>query len=127
MTCFQAQALHTETGFVFRRLVCRLHIRVARLTCLSDSTPIFHKVSLQAFRKHFQWLMEVEEYDSELERMNADLANENQGLQYDNKQLNALLKEYEQTLDNVMSSFRKRAVRLTFPTMTRVFNKDKIA
>ena len=71
--------------------------------------------------------MEVEEYDSELERMNADLANENQGLQYDNKQLNALLKEYEQTLDNVMSSFRKRAVRLTFPTMTRVFNKDKIA
>lgn len=42
--------------------------------------------------------------------MNTDLANENQGLQYDNKQLNALLKEYEQTLDNVMASFRKRAV-----------------
>ena len=44
--------------------------------------------------------------------MNNALASENQTLQYDNKQLNSLLKEYEQTLDSVMSSFRKRAVSL---------------
>ncbi|KAI5121392.1 hypothetical protein M0805_003164 [Coniferiporia weirii] len=50
-----------------------------------------------------------EEYDAELERMNAAMSMENQGLQYDNKQLNSLLKEYEQTLDSVMSTFRKRA------------------
>jgi hypothetical protein len=28
---------------------------------------------------------------------------ENQGLQHDNKQLNTLIKEYEQTLENLMS------------------------
>lgn len=42
--------------------------------------------------------------------MNAALSTENQSLQYDNKQLNSLLKEYEQTLDTVMSTFRKHAV-----------------
>lgn len=47
--------------------------------------------------------------------MNNALAAENQGLQYDNKQLNTLLKEYEQTLETVMSSFRKRAVSSSPP------------
>ncbi|KIJ64499.1 hypothetical protein HYDPIDRAFT_111826 [Hydnomerulius pinastri MD-312] len=50
-----------------------------------------------------------EVYDAELERMNASLATENQGLQHDNKQLGALIREYEQTLESVMSTFRKRA------------------
>jgi len=34
---------------------------------------------------------------------------ENQALQYDNKQLNLLIKEYEQTLETLMTTFRKRA------------------
>jgi hypothetical protein len=51
-----------------------------------------------------------EDYESELERMNTSMAAENQSLQYDNKQLNALIKEYEQTLETVMSTFRNRAV-----------------
>ncbi|TFY73098.1 hypothetical protein EWM64_g10914 [Hericium alpestre] len=51
-----------------------------------------------------------EEYDAELERMNAAMAAENQNLQYDNKQLNALIKEYETTLETVMNQFRHRAV-----------------
>ncbi|PAV17011.1 hypothetical protein PNOK_0707500 [Pyrrhoderma noxium] len=59
--------------------------------------------------RRFNLHLTKEEYDSELERMNNALASENQTLQYDNKQLNSLLKEYEQTLDSVMSSFRKRA------------------
>lgn len=46
--------------------------------------------------------------------MNADMITENQGLQYDNKQLNSLLKEYEQTLESVMATFRKRAVSMSF-------------
>lgn len=57
---------------------------------------------------------QIEEYDAELERMNNAMTIENQGLQYDNKQLNSLLKEYEQTLENIMSSFRKRAVSRLF-------------
>ena len=35
---------------------------------------------------------------------------ENQGLQYENKQLNLLIREYEQTLETLMTTFRKRAV-----------------
>ncbi|KAJ4482203.1 hypothetical protein J3R30DRAFT_3222053, partial [Lentinula aciculospora] len=48
-------------------------------------------------------------YESELERMNAAMTAENQSLQHDNKQLNTLIKEYEQTLDTLMSTFRNRA------------------
>jgi len=51
----------------------------------------------------------IEEYEAELERMNASILAENRDLQYDNKQLNALIREYEQTLENVMSNFRNRA------------------
>lgn len=50
-----------------------------------------------------------EEYESELERMNAAMISENHSLQHDNKQLNALIKEYEQTLETLMSTFRNRA------------------
>ncbi|KAK0487316.1 hypothetical protein IW261DRAFT_1447215 [Armillaria novae-zelandiae] len=41
--------------------------------------------------------------------MNTMMSSENQNLQYDNKQLNTLIKEYEQTLETVMSNFRNRA------------------
>ena len=51
-------------------------------------------------------------YDAELEHMNASMTADNHSLQRDNKQLNALIKEYEQTLETVMSAFRNRAVRL---------------
>ncbi len=44
--------------------------------------------------------------------MNTMMSSENQSLQYDNKQLNTLIKEYEQTLETVMSNFRNRAVCL---------------
>jgi len=50
-----------------------------------------------------------EEYDAELERMNAAVSAENLALQHDNKQLNALTKDYEQTLETLMTAFRKRA------------------
>ncbi|WVW79406.1 hypothetical protein I302_101375 [Kwoniella bestiolae CBS 10118] len=47
-----------------------------------------------------------EEFQSELEAFSSHLVTENQGLQHENKQLNALLKEYEQTLETVMGKFR---------------------
>ncbi|KAF9013436.1 hypothetical protein BDQ17DRAFT_1231254 [Cyathus striatus] len=50
-----------------------------------------------------------EEYDAELEQMNAALSADNQALQHDNKQLSTLIKEYEQTLETLMSTFRNRA------------------
>jgi len=50
-----------------------------------------------------------EDYDVELDKMTNAIAAENQALQYDNKQLNLLIKEYEQTLETLMTTFRKRA------------------
>lgn len=50
-----------------------------------------------------------EEYNAALERMNAQIFTENNALMNDNKQLGVLIKEYEQTLENVMTSFRVRA------------------
>lgn len=41
--------------------------------------------------------------------MNVAMAAENLSLQYDNKQLHGLIKEYEQTLETLMSTFRNRA------------------
>ncbi|KAJ7212245.1 hypothetical protein GGX14DRAFT_550810 [Mycena pura] len=48
-------------------------------------------------------------YDAELERMNSAMTIENIALQHDNKQLNALIREYEQTLETLMNTFRNRA------------------
>ncbi|KAF7365335.1 hypothetical protein MVEN_00405500 [Mycena venus] len=48
-------------------------------------------------------------YDAELERMNTAMITENVALQHDNKQLNALIREYEQTLETLMNTFRNRA------------------
>jgi len=50
-----------------------------------------------------------EAYDAELERMNAAMSAENHSLQYDSKQLHGLIREYEQTLETLMTTFRNRA------------------
>jgi hypothetical protein len=54
----------------------------------------------------------AEDFHSELEAFASHLVLENQQLQYENKQLNALLKEYEQTLETVMGKFRGVSVGL---------------
>ncbi|TDL17834.1 hypothetical protein BD410DRAFT_793870 [Rickenella mellea] len=60
--------------------------------------------------RRFNVHLSQDEYNVELEKMNSSLATENHSLQHDNKQLNTLLKEYEQTLETVMSAFRGRAL-----------------
>jgi hypothetical protein len=59
--------------------------------------------------RRFNTDISKEVFESELERMNAQLVIENQQLQHENKQLNSLLKEYEQTLETVMAKFRSQA------------------
>ncbi|KAK0500704.1 hypothetical protein EDD18DRAFT_1145496 [Armillaria luteobubalina] len=51
-----------------------------------------------------------EAFESELERMNAQIIIENQTLLHENKQLSMLLKEYEGTMDTVMTKFRNHAL-----------------
>lgn len=46
--------------------------------------------------------------------MNAQLVVENQTLQHENRQLTILLKDYETTLEQIMTRFRTHAVRATF-------------
>lgn len=59
-------------------------------------------------------------FESELERMNAQIVIENQTLLHENKQLSMLLKEYEGTMETVMSKFRNHAVRPPlFPPVRR--------
>ena len=52
-----------------------------------------------------------ETLESELERSSAQIIIENHTLTQENKQLNSLLKEYEQTMDTIMSKFRSHSVR----------------
>ncbi|KDN45740.1 hypothetical protein K437DRAFT_224042, partial [Tilletiaria anomala UBC 951] len=47
-----------------------------------------------------------ENFESELEKINVALVRENTALQHENKQLNQLLREHEQTLESVMVKFR---------------------
>ncbi|KDR85558.1 hypothetical protein GALMADRAFT_132240 [Galerina marginata CBS 339.88] len=51
-----------------------------------------------------------ETFESELERLNAQIIIENQTLLHENKQLSHLLKEYETTMDTIMSKFRNHAL-----------------
>jgi len=62
--------------------------------------------------RRFNMDMKKEEYDAELERMNATMTAENLALQHDNKQLNTLIKEYETTLETIMGLFRQRATHM---------------
>lgn len=55
-------------------------------------------------------MLSAEFFDSELERMNAQIIIENQAFLHENKQLSMLLKEYEHTLETVMTKFRNHAV-----------------
>jgi hypothetical protein len=64
----------------------------------------------------------IETFESELERMNAQIVIENQTLLHENKQLSILLKEYEGTLETVMAKFRNHAVRLLGSCIDRPLN-----
>ena len=57
----------------------------------------------------FAVFTESQTYDAELEHMNDALSSENHGLLHDNKHIGGLIKEYEQTLETLMSTFRNRA------------------
>lgn len=62
----------------------------------------------------------TEIFDSELERTNAQFIIENQTLLYENRQFSLLLKEYESTMETIMSKFRNHAVSvLTLLTFIR--------
>lgn len=61
-----------------------------------------------------------EEYDTLLEQMSAGIASDNQELQHDNKQLSTLIKEYEQTLETLMTNFRNRAQHIQERELTLI-------
>jgi hypothetical protein len=64
----------------------------------------------------------AEEFDSELERLNAQIIIENQTLLQENKQLSTLLKEYESTMETIMTKFRNHAVRHFLEVLSRRYS-----
>jgi len=60
--------------------------------------------------KRFNVDISKEIFESELERTNAQMIIENQTLLQENRQLSVLLKEYEQTMETIMSKFRSHAM-----------------
>lgn len=67
----------------------------------------------------------IEVFESELERQNAQIIIENHTLLQENRQLNGLLKEYEQTMETIMNKFRSHAVRPR--PMTRPLSSNPIS
>lgn len=59
--------------------------------------------------KRFNVDLSKEQFESEVERMNAQLVIENQTLQHENRQLTILLKDHETTLEQIMTRFRNHA------------------
>ncbi|KAF9270821.1 hypothetical protein L218DRAFT_889658 [Marasmius fiardii PR-910] len=69
------------------------------------------QISSTAFSlRRFNTDITKENFDSELERVNAQMIIENQTLLHENKQLSLLLKEYEGTLETIMSKFRNHTL-----------------
>ncbi|KAG5652924.1 hypothetical protein H0H81_003067 [Sphagnurus paluster] len=60
--------------------------------------------------RRFNTDISKETFESELERMNAQIIIENQALLQENKQLSMLLKEYETTMETIMAKFRNHAL-----------------
>ncbi|KAG5642172.1 hypothetical protein DXG03_003533 [Asterophora parasitica] len=60
--------------------------------------------------RRFNTDISKETFESELERMNAQIIIENQTLLHENKQLSMLLKEYEGTMETIMAKFRNHAL-----------------
>ncbi|KZS93967.1 hypothetical protein SISNIDRAFT_410611 [Sistotremastrum niveocremeum HHB9708] len=83
-------------------------------------TQAAEKTSVFALRRYNVDITK-ETFESEVERNNAAAIIENQALLHENRQSNALLKEYEQTLETVMAKFRahSRAASLHEQTLTR--------
>jgi len=59
--------------------------------------------------KRFNVDLSKEQFESEVERMNAQLVIENQTLQHENRHLTILLKDHETTLEQIMTRFRNHA------------------
>ncbi|EIN12550.1 hypothetical protein PUNSTDRAFT_97325 [Punctularia strigosozonata HHB-11173 SS5] len=93
----------SEQLSLHRQAASALHAQVGDL-----KTQAIHSQTGFVLRR-FNTDKSDEEYETELKRMNAALGEENSALANENKQLGALIKEYEQTLENVMDAFRKRA------------------
>jgi hypothetical protein len=93
----QDQATQATAGFTLRRVNADISRGVKFLLSLALLTVLHQEL-----------------FDSELERLNARMIIENQTLRHENKQLSLLLKEYEKTMETIMSKFRNHAVSISF-------------
>lgn len=122
----QAQDLKVPTYFVLRRTCadCFGYISQARAKAEQEESPSYN---LRRFNVDISkgWFyarrstesrhlcsLATETLYSELERTNAQIIIENHTLHQENRQLSQLLKEYEQTMETIMSKFHSHTVSL---------------
>lgn len=70
--------------------------------------------------RRFNLDISKEKFESELEKINSQLVMENQSLTHENKQINFLLREYENTLETIMSKFRSFSVSEIISILSRL-------
>ncbi|KAH9929713.1 uncharacterized protein B0H18DRAFT_995857 [Fomitopsis serialis] len=81
-------------------------LRTQAGTLKDEAVHVSSGVSLRRFNVD----LSKEVFESELERTNAHIVIENHSLLHENRQLSVLLKEYEQTMETIMSKFRSHAM-----------------
>ncbi|KAH9837314.1 uncharacterized protein C8Q71DRAFT_757668 [Rhodofomes roseus] len=81
-------------------------LRTQASTLKDEAAHVSSGVSLRRFNVD----LSREVFESELERANAQIIIENHSLLHENRQLSLLLKEYEQTMETIMSKFRSHAL-----------------
>lgn len=86
---------------------------------------IFRKVVCSSVESSDTLTILSEIFESELERNNAQMIIDNQTLLHENKQLSLLLKEYESTLETIMTKFRTHAVR--WPSLLNVSQAEYLS
>lgn len=69
---------------------------------------VIHTVSGFTLRR-YNTDISTEQFEFECERLNAELIKENQLLQFDNKQLTSLVKEFEGVIEVIMNKFRQES------------------
>ncbi|KZT72945.1 hypothetical protein DAEQUDRAFT_704740 [Daedalea quercina L-15889] len=100
------QLLHELSEQNTHNLKLSSTLRTQAGTLKDEAAHVSSGVSLRRFNVD----LSKEVFESELERMNAHIIIENHALVHENRQLSLLLKEYEQTMETIMSKFRSHAL-----------------
>lgn len=100
------QVLHELTEQNAHNQKMATNLQHLALNIKTEAVDVAGSCSLRRFNVDIS----KETFESELERTNAQIIIENHTLVHENRQLSMLLKDYEQTMESIMTKFRSHAV-----------------